>query len=58
MSRAELRYERFRVAQKALFDAETKLNQRLGEELKITEDFNAMQLQLHELLTSKVTVVS
>jgi hypothetical protein len=57
MSRAELRFERFRIAQQALFDAETRLNQRLEEEMKANEEFNAMQLELQQLLTSKATMV-
>ncbi|KAH7121635.1 hypothetical protein EDB81DRAFT_872900 [Dactylonectria macrodidyma] len=56
MSRAELRFERFRIAQQSLFDAETRLNQRLEEELKATEEFNRMDLQLQELLSSQVTM--
>ncbi|KAH8897995.1 hypothetical protein GQ53DRAFT_818244 [Thozetella sp. PMI_491] len=56
MSRAEIRYERFRVAQQSLFDAETMLNQRLEEEMKANEEFNAMQLDLQKLLTSQATM--
>jgi hypothetical protein len=57
MSRAEIRFEQFRMAQQALFDAEGRLNKRLEEDLKMTEEFNAMQLELQRLLTSKATMV-
>lgn len=57
MTRAELRHDWYRVAQQVRFDAETKLNQRLEEELKTTEEFNSMQLKLRKLLASKVTMV-
>lgn len=57
MSRAEIRFEQLRLAQRALFDAESRLNKRLEEDLKTTEEFNAMQLELKRLLTSKATVV-
>lgn len=57
MSRAEIRFEQFRMAQHALFDAEGRLNKRLEEELKMTEEFDAMQLELKRLLTSKATMV-
>ena len=57
MSRAEIRFEQFRMAQQALFDAEGRLNKRLEEDLKMTEEFNAMQLELQRLLTSKTTIV-
>jgi hypothetical protein len=45
------------MAQRALFDAEGRLNKRLEEDLKMTEEFNAMQLELQRLLTSKATMV-
>lgn len=45
------------MAQQALFDAEGRLNKRLEEDLKMTEEFNAMQLELQRLLTSKATMV-
>ena len=57
MSPAEIRFERFRAAQQALFDAETRLNQRLEEEMHALEEFNTMQLGLQKLLTSKATMV-
>ncbi|KAK3358445.1 hypothetical protein B0T24DRAFT_540422 [Lasiosphaeria ovina] len=56
MSPAEIRFERFRMAQQALFDAETKLNQRLEDEMRALEEFNAMQQGLEKLLTSKATL--
>src|SRR3569833_194604 len=56
MTRAELRYQIFRYAQQALFDAETRLNRRIDDELKATEEFNAMQLQLQQLLTAEATI--
>lgn len=45
------------MAQQALFDAETRLNQRLEEEMQALEAFNAMQHGLQKLLTSKATLV-
>jgi hypothetical protein len=45
------------MAQQALLDAEARLNKRLEEDLKMTEEFNAMQLDLQRLLTSKATMV-
>lgn len=57
MSRAEIRFQRYREAQQALFDAETRLNQRLEEELRAQEEFNTMQSELQKLLTSEATVV-
>lgn len=45
------------MAQQALFDAEGRLNKRLEEDLKMSEEFNAMQLELQRLLTSKATMV-
>lgn len=57
MSRAEIRFERFRMAQQELFDAETRLNKRLEEDMKATEEFKMMEANLQELLTSNVTLV-
>ncbi|GAB1316333.1 hypothetical protein MFIFM68171_06543 [Madurella fahalii] len=57
LSRRALRFERFRMAQQALFEAESRLNARLEEELKATQEFDAMQLELDRLLRSKATVV-
>ncbi|KAM5347267.1 hypothetical protein ACJ41O_010272 [Fusarium nematophilum] len=48
--------EREVMAQQELFDAETRLNKRLEEEMKATEEFNVMQANLQELLTSTVTL--
>ncbi|KAK3368005.1 hypothetical protein B0H63DRAFT_490135 [Podospora didyma] len=56
MSPSEIRFERFRMSQQALFDAETRLNQRLEEEMQALEEFNSMQLGLQKLLTSKATL--
>ncbi|KAI8721477.1 hypothetical protein NCS52_00289200 [Fusarium sp. LHS14.1] len=56
MSRAEIRFERFRMAQQELFDAETRLNKRLEEDMKATEEFKMMEANLQELLTSNVTL--
>ncbi|KAI1490361.1 hypothetical protein F5X96DRAFT_679156 [Biscogniauxia mediterranea] len=56
VSRAEMRFQRLRMAQQALFEAEDRLNNRLREDLKTTQEFNAMQLKLAELLSSKATM--
>ncbi|KXX82730.1 hypothetical protein MMYC01_200857 [Madurella mycetomatis] len=45
------------MAQQALFEAESRLNARLEEDLKATQEFDAMQLELEGLLRSKATVV-
>lgn len=46
------------MAQQALFEAESRLNARLEEDLKATQEFNAMQLELERLLRSKATMVT
>ncbi|RYO89200.1 hypothetical protein DL766_003606 [Monosporascus sp. MC13-8B] len=56
LSRAEARFARFRMAQQALFEAETRLNRRLEEDLKMTQEYNAMDLELKRLLGSKATM--
>ncbi|KAE8441671.1 hypothetical protein EG329_004592 [Mollisiaceae sp. DMI_Dod_QoI] len=53
MTRAEIRFERFKMAQQALFDAEGRLNKRLEEDLKMTEEINDMRLNLQRSSTSK-----
>lgn len=58
VSRAEIRFQRFCMAQQALFEAESRLNKRLEEDLKMTQEFNAMELKLKQLLSSKATMVS
>jgi len=58
VSRQGIRFEKYRMAQQALFDAESRLNARLDEGLNATREFNAMQLELERLLGSKATVVS
>jgi hypothetical protein len=58
MSRQELRFENFRLAQKALFEAESRLVKRLDDEMKATEEFNKMELELKSLLADKATMVS
>jgi hypothetical protein len=45
------------MAQQALFDAEGCFNKRLEDDLKITEKFTAMPLELQRLSTSKMTMV-
>lgn len=45
------------MAQQELFDAETRLNKRLEEDMKATEEFKMMEANLQELLTSNVTLV-
>ena len=57
MSRQEQRFENFRLAQKALFEAETRLVKRLDDEMKATEEFNKMELELKRLLVHKATMV-
>lgn len=44
------------MAQQALFDAETKLNRRLEDEMQAVEEFNAMQVSLKQLVNSKATL--
>ncbi|KAI1636452.1 hypothetical protein F4809DRAFT_609608 [Biscogniauxia mediterranea] len=56
ISRTEMRFQRLRMAQQALFEAEDRLNNRLREDLKTTQEFNAMQLKLEELLSSETTM--
>ncbi|KAI1820728.1 hypothetical protein F4861DRAFT_542653 [Xylaria intraflava] len=56
ISRAEIRFQRLRIAQQALLEAETRLNTRLEEDLKMTQEFNAMELKLMQLLSSKATM--
>lgn len=57
MSRAKVRFERFRIAQQALFEAEERLTKRIDEEMKATEEFNTMELELQRLLSDKATMV-
>ncbi|RYP21036.1 hypothetical protein DL765_002443 [Monosporascus sp. GIB2] len=57
LSRAEARFARFRMTQQALFEAEGRLNRRLEEDLRMTQEFNAMELELKRLLSSKATMV-
>jgi len=45
------------MAQQALFEAEERLTKRLDEEMKATEEFNTMELELQRLLTDKATMV-
>lgn len=57
MSRAQARFERFRMAQQALFEAEERLTKRIHEEMKETEEFNTMEQELQRLLSDKATMV-
>ena len=57
MTRAEMRFERFQVAQQALFEAEERLNKRMEAERKANEEFDQVQLELQRLGDEKVTVV-
>ena len=52
-----MRFERFRMAQQALFEAEERLTKRIDEEMKATEEFNTMELELQRLLSDKATMV-
>ena len=45
------------MAQEALSDAEERLVKRLDEDMKATEEFNAMELELKKLLKEKATMV-
>ena len=45
------------MAQQALFEAEERLMKRIDEEMKATEEFNTMELELQRLLSDKATMV-
>jgi hypothetical protein len=57
MTRAEKRFERFRLTQQALFEAEEKLDKKMEAERKANEEFDQVQLELQRLGGEKVTVV-
>lgn len=53
----ELRYALSASVWQALFDAESRLNQRREEERRAIREFNFMQQELQRLFTSQVTMV-
>jgi hypothetical protein len=57
-SRAQIRFERLRNAQTDLFEAEQRLVKFMDEEMRATEEANAMELELKKLLGEKATTVS
>ncbi|KAK4164124.1 hypothetical protein QBC43DRAFT_238193 [Cladorrhinum sp. PSN259] len=56
ISRTELRYERLRLAQKALVKVEEKANQRRAKERKEIEELEMMQQEVQNLLASEATM--
>ena len=57
LSRTQLRYERLRLAQKALLEVEEKANQRRERERQEMEELEVMQQEFQKLLASEATMV-
>ncbi len=57
LSRMELRYERLRLAQRALLEVEEKACQRREKERKEIEELEVMQQQFRNLVADEATMV-
>ena len=58
LSRAELKYERMRLAQKALLQIEEEANRRREKEQREKNELEIMQQELQNLLASEATMVT
>ncbi|CAH0025620.1 unnamed protein product [Clonostachys rhizophaga] len=56
LSRTQLRYERLRLAQRALLEVEEKANQRRERERQEIQDLEIMQQEFQKLLASEATM--